>query len=129
MLDALARLASSRPRRVIAVALLGAVLAGALGGGVAERLHPYGADDPSTDSVKAKERLSAATGLDPSAGLVALVDTPAGPSAASSRAKVARVARVIERDADVGRVRTFYEARDRAFVSRNGEAQYAAVNF
>jgi RND superfamily putative drug exporter len=114
---------------VIAVALLGALLAGALGAGVASRLHPYGADDPATDSVKAKERLAAATGLEPAVGLVALVDTPAGPDAASSQTKVARVARVIARDPDVGRVRTYYGTHDRGLVSRNGRSQYAAVNF
>src|SRR5919202_6118191 len=108
MLAALARLASSRPRRVIALALIGAALAGAFGGGVANQLHPYGADDPSTDSVKSKERLADATGVDPAAGLVALVDTPAGPRAAASRDKVERVARAMAEDRDVGRVRSFY---------------------
>ena len=129
MLAALARLASSRPKRVIAVALLGAVLAGAFGGGVASRLHPYGADDPATDSVKAKERLAASTGLEPAVGLVALVETPAGPGAAASKARVARVARVIARDPDVGRVRTFYGTHDRSLVSHTGGEQMAAVNF
>ncbi len=33
------------------------ILAGAVGGGVASRLDPYGADDPSTETVKAEERL------------------------------------------------------------------------
>ena len=97
MLDALARLASSQPRRVIVAALLVALIAGAFGGGVVERLHPYGADDPATDSVKAKERLAKATGLEPGVGLVALVDTPAGPRAKESRVRVGRVARLIAR--------------------------------
>ncbi len=129
MLSTLARLASTRPRRVIVVALLAAIAAGALGGGVAKRLHPYGADDPATDSVKADQRLEKATGLDPGAGLVALVDTPAGPRAAGSRARLQRVSRLIARDSDVGRVSSFYETRDRAFVARDGRAQYAAVSF
>jgi len=129
VLDALARLASSQPRRVIVAALLVALIAGAFGGGVVERLHPYGADDPATDSVKAKERLAKATGLEPGVGLVALVDTPAGPRAKESRVRVGRVARLIARDRDVGRVRTFYDGGERAFVSRTGRAQYAAVSF
>jgi RND superfamily putative drug exporter len=129
VLDALARLASSRPRRVLALALIMALLAGAAGGGVASRLHPYGADDPATDSVKAKKRLTATTGLEPAVGLVALVDTPAGPGAPASRARVARVARLISRDPDVGRVRTFYGTHDRSLVSRSGRSQIAAVNF
>jgi RND superfamily putative drug exporter len=129
VLAALARLASSRPRPVIAVALLVAALAAAYGGGVAGQLHPYGADDPSTDSVKAEKRLADATGLEPGVQLVALVDTPAGPGAATSRAKVERVARVIAREPEVGRVQTFYRSHDRTLVSRDGRAQYAAVSF
>jgi RND superfamily putative drug exporter len=129
MLAALARLASSHPRRVIALALVGAVLAGAFGGGVAERLHPYGDDDPATESYRASERLAAATGLDPGAGLVALVHTPQGPGAAASRAKVTRVARTIARDRAVGRVGSYYATGDRVFVSRGGRAQYAAASF
>jgi uncharacterized membrane protein YdfJ with MMPL/SSD domain len=129
VIAALARLASSHPRRVIGIALLGAVLAGAFGGGVAERLHPYGSDDPTTDSVKAKKELARETGLQPGVALVALMDTPAGPRAAASRTKVQRVARTIARDPLVGRVQTFYGTRDRDLVSKNGRAQYAAVSF
>jgi uncharacterized membrane protein YdfJ with MMPL/SSD domain len=129
VLDALARLASSRPKRVIAVTLVAAVAAGALGGSVANSLHPYGSDDPATDSVKAKEKLAAETGLEPGVGLVALVDTPAGPSAPSSRAKVERVARIVSADPAVGRVQTLYATHDRDLVSKSGRAQYAAVNF
>ncbi len=129
MLDALARLASSRPKRVIALTLVGAVLAGAVGGSVAQSLHPYGSDDPATDSVKAKDRLADETGLQPEVGLVALVDTPAGPGAASSRASVQRVARLIARDRQVGRVQTFYATHDRDLISNDGRAQYAAVSF
>src|SRR3954468_6753752 len=129
VLDALARLASSHPRRVIAIALLGAVLAGAFGTGVANKLHPYGADDPASDSVKAKDRLAKATGLEPGAQLVALIDTPSGARAAASRARVEHVARVIAREPQVGRVATFYRVHDRTLVSRDGRAQYAAVSF
>ena len=129
MLAALARLASSHPRRVIALALAGAVLAGAFGGGVAERLHPYGDDDPAAESFRASERLAVATGLDPGAGLVALVHTPQGPGAAASRAKVTRVARTIASDRAVGRVGSYYATGDRVFVSHGGRAQYAAASF
>jgi len=129
VIAALARLASSHPRRVIAVAVVGAVLAGAFGGGVAQRLHPYGSDDPATDSVKAQKELARETGLEPGVALVALVDTPAGPRATASRIKVQRVARTIARDPLVGRVETYYGTRDRDLVSRTGRAQYAAVSF
>ena len=51
------------------------------------------------------ERQAVATGLDPGAGLVALVHTPQGPGAAS-RAKVTRVARTIASDRGVMRAAT-----------------------
>jgi RND superfamily putative drug exporter len=130
MLDSLARLAHRRPRRVVAVAVVAAIAAGALGGSVADRLHPYGADDPTTDSVRADERLQRATGYDPGVGLVALVDTgTAGPRSAEARRKVERVAKVVERDRDVARVDTFYETRDRALVARDGRSQYLTARF
>jgi RND superfamily putative drug exporter len=129
VLAALARLASRRPKRVIALAVLVAALAAAYGGGVAGQLHPYGADDPATDSVRAEKKLADATGVEPGAQLVALVDTPAGPRAPASRAKLERVARVIAREPDVARIQTFYRTHDRTLVSRDGRSQYAAVSF
>src|SRR4051812_34552261 len=98
MFDAIARLTQRRPRRVLAVALLVAVAAGALGSNVASRLFPYGADDPSTDSVKAKELLERSTGVDPAVGLVALVDSRAPAGSASARARVRRVSGALRRD-------------------------------
>ena len=56
MFDSLARLADCHARRVGLIALAFFVLAAALGGSVASRLDPYGADDPSTETVKAKEQ-------------------------------------------------------------------------
>jgi uncharacterized membrane protein YdfJ with MMPL/SSD domain len=126
---ALARLASSHPKRVVAVAIVAALVAGGLGGSVADRLHPYGADDPSTDSVRSDERIERATGLDAGVGIVALVDTGASPRSEEARAKVERAARTIGRDPAVGRVETFYGTGDRALVSRDGRAQYARVRF
>jgi hypothetical protein len=54
MFDALARLADGKARRVGIFAILFFLLAGALGGSVAERLDPYGADDPDTETVDRK---------------------------------------------------------------------------
>ena len=65
MFDFLARLATSRPKRVVGIALVAALLAAAFGGNVAEELGPYGADDPRDDSVKSDEQLERALGLRP----------------------------------------------------------------
>ena len=129
MFDFLARLASTRPRRVVGIALVAALAAAAFGGNVAEQLGPYGADDPRDDSVKSDKRLETALGHDPATGLIAVVDTGAGPKAGAARAKVKRVERVLEADRDVALVTTFYDSRDRAQVSKDGRSQFVAVNF
>ena len=129
MFDALTRLATRRPRRVVAVSLLIAVTCAVLGGGVAERLGPYGAEDPDTDSVAADQMLESASGIDPDTGMVALVSTPGGPSSADARRRVGRVASALRADAAIGRVTTFYGSGQRALVSRDGRSQIVAVNF
>ena len=53
MFDFLARLADRRARRIGLLAIGFFLFAGAAGGSVADRLDPYGADDPATESVKA----------------------------------------------------------------------------
>ena len=129
MFDALSRLHSRRPGRVALVGLIVAVACAVLGGGVAEELGPYGADDPGTDSVAADRLLERAAGLDPEAGLIALVRTDAGPGSVRAQAKVERVARVLRAEGTVGRVTTFKSSGDRSLVSRDGRSQLAVVNF
>ena len=129
MVDALARLATRRPRTMVAAAFAVAVLSIILAGGVAEELGPYGAEDPATDSARAGERLERATGLEPETGLIAVVETGAPARSASARSKVERVESQLERDPAVGRVTSFHGSGDRALVSRDGRSQYLAVNF
>ncbi|MGC1165022.1 MAG: hypothetical protein WA862_02845, partial [Solirubrobacterales bacterium] len=57
MFDALARFADRNARRIGIFAILFFVLAAAVGGSVANRLDPYGADDPATETVEAREQL------------------------------------------------------------------------
>src|SRR3954470_7361480 len=105
MLRAITHMAGNHPRRVVAITLLLAVLAGALGGDVAKRLGPYGANDPATESAKTSDRLARATGLETSSNVVALV-RPATPAA------TARAAQVLRSDAAIGRVSPPTRARD-----------------
>jgi putative drug exporter of the RND superfamily len=58
MLTRFARLATTRTRVVLIAAVLFVVVAGALGGGVAENLTSGGFEDPSTESVRAEEALA-----------------------------------------------------------------------
>jgi RND superfamily putative drug exporter len=78
MLVKLATFLHAHSRRVLLIAVLGAAVAGALGAGVANRLSPYGADDPSTQSVRATHRFQDAAGRQFDPGVVALV-TPTAP--------------------------------------------------
>jgi RND superfamily putative drug exporter len=128
MLESLASLIARRPRRVVLVAVLAAVTAALLGAGVADRLDPYGADDPSSESVHADERLEQASGLSPEVGLVALVDLPGPIRSPQSRARVERVKEIVSADPAVGRLRTWFDGAP-AMLSRDGRATYVAAEF
>jgi uncharacterized membrane protein YdfJ with MMPL/SSD domain len=87
MLTSFAALVGSRPRRTLLAVLLFVLAAGALGGSVADRLESGegGFAPADADSIRAVERLEEATGRQPSPGIVVLLETPAGPAAASER--------------------------------------------
>ena len=126
MFTALADLADRRGRRVVLLAVLAAVVAGAVGGSVADRLDPYNADDPASESYRA-ERLLERSGAEPSVDVVALVDTGADVGSGRGRARVGRVAAELRRDPDIGSVTTFEEG-GRALISRDGTASYVAAS-
>ena len=90
MFDSLARLADGNARRVGLFAIAFFLLAGALGGSVASRLDPYGADDPATEAVKARNQLSDA-GLRVPAVLAVVSDAPI--SSPATRRRVERLER------------------------------------
>ena len=124
MTDRLARLADGHARRVLIIAAIFFVVAGVLGSGVADRLDPYGADDPSTESVKADETLRDAGYRDTSA--VVLIDG-VDPTSPAGRERVAGIADRVAEDPDVASVTGFAETGSRAFVSRDGDSTYLAV--
>ena len=117
MFDALARLADRRARRVGLLAIAFFLLAGALGGSVASRLDPYGADDPATETVKARERLEDA-GLRVPAVIAVVENAPVASPA--TRARVEALERQVRRRGDVASVSSYYDTRSPAFVSRDG---------
>jgi uncharacterized membrane protein YdfJ with MMPL/SSD domain len=124
MFDSLARLADGHARRVGLFAIAFFVLAGAIGGGVASRLNPYSADDPATETVKAREQLQDA-GLRVPAVVAVVENAPI--ARASSRARVEALERSVRRRPDVASVSGYYDTRSRAFVSRDGNSSYFAV--
>jgi uncharacterized membrane protein YdfJ with MMPL/SSD domain len=124
MFDRLASLTTRRRRLVALLAAVFFVAAGAIGGGVAERLDPYGADDPDTESVIADERLEAAGYRD--VGVIVLIEG-VDVSSTAARERVAEISREVRADPDVSEVTGYYETGSRAFVSEDGDATYLAV--
>jgi RND superfamily putative drug exporter len=124
MFDSLARLANGRAKRVGLLALVFFLVAGAVGGSVADRLDPYGADDPSTETVQARERLQDA-GLRVPA-VIAVVQDAAVAKPATKQRVIALENQVRERS-DVASVTGYYDTRSRAFVAKDGQSTYFAV--
>ncbi|HEX8752057.1 MAG TPA: MMPL family transporter, partial [Solirubrobacterales bacterium] len=125
MFDALARLADRRARRIGLLAIAFFLLAAALGGSVASRLAPYGADDPATEAVKARERLQDA-GLRAPSVIAVVRDAPVADPA--TRARVEALENQVRARSDVAAVSGFYDTGNRAFVSRDGRSTYFAVD-
>ncbi len=124
MFDSLARLAEGHARRVALIALAFFLLAAAVGGSVASRLDPYGADDPATETVKARERLQDA-GLRVPAVIGVVQNAPVAKS--SSRARVEALENQVRERSDVASVTGYYDTRSPAFVSHDGDSTYFAV--
>jgi RND superfamily putative drug exporter len=124
MMDRLASLADHRARRVLVLAGIFFVVAGALGAGVADRLAPYGADDPDTESVKAADLLEDAGYRD--TAVVVLVRGLDVRSAAG-RERVGELARKVGSDPDVASVADFFTTRSPDFVSKDGRSTYLAA--
>ncbi len=124
MFDSLARLANGHPRRVGIAAIVFFVLAAALGGSVADRLDPYGADDPATESVKAMDRLEDA-GLRIPAVLVLLEDVDV--DAPATRARVKALERSVRQHPDVKSVSGYYDTLSGVFVSSDRRSTYFLV--
>ncbi len=127
MLGVLSRLAVQHPRRVVAAVALLAVIAALFGGRVADRLAPYGADDPASESYRA-EQLLERSGANGTTDVVALVRPRRNVRTPAGRAEVLRVAADLRQDPDIGRVTTFREGGD-ALVSRDGRASYVIAGF
>ncbi|MGC1851362.1 MAG: MMPL family transporter [Solirubrobacterales bacterium] len=124
MFDSLARLADRRARRVGLLAIAFFLLAGALGGSVADRLDPYGADDPGTEAVEAREQLQDAGHRIP-AVLVVVEDAPV--SQAATQRRIVALERELGARANVESVSSYYSTRSRDFVSLDGDSTYVAV--
>jgi uncharacterized membrane protein YdfJ with MMPL/SSD domain len=125
MFNALASLAQRHGKRTVIFAAVFFVIAGALGGGVASKLAPYGADDPATESVKATDRLEADGYRDP--GVIVLFQNTS-PTSKVGQQKIQGVERRLRGNPDVARVTGYLETQSLDFISRDGSATYLAVS-
>ena len=124
----LAALVTSRPKRTLLATLVFVLLAGVFGGPVAGQLAEDGGFvDERSDSVRAEERIEAASGTAPGAGIVLLADTPSGADSPAGRQRVAALQRVLAREPGVASVTSVLDTRDPRFVSRDGRSTYLAV--
>jgi uncharacterized membrane protein YdfJ with MMPL/SSD domain len=128
VLSRLATFLHANARRVLAVAVLAAAIAGALGFGVAKHMSPYGADDPATQSVQAAHRFEHAAGRQIDAGVVALV-RPGEVRGAAAKARVDEVAAQLRAQPDVARTVSYYDTHDPAMLSRDGRSTYVLAYF
>ena len=125
MFDALARLAQNRAKLVAALAIVFFLAAGAFGSGVADKLDPYGADDPDTETAQAAERLERAGHRD--VGLVVLLrNAPA--EAPKTAARAGRISQQLTRDPAVSQVTGFgANSRQLDFVAFDAKSVYMVV--
>jgi len=124
MFDSLARFVYRRRRLVGIGAVVFVVVAIAVGGSVSKHLAPYGADDPSSESVHA-DNLTQARGFRDTSVVVLIKDGPV--SSPATRKRVQGIQRSIAARKDVASVKGYYDSGARAFVSRNGRETYLAV--
>jgi uncharacterized membrane protein YdfJ with MMPL/SSD domain len=124
MLNALAERGIRRPRRILITALVAFVVAAVLGGPVAGQLDSAnGFEDPGSSSVAARQAIQQASGLDPSPGVIAVVDTPQGAGSPQARERIAQVARIAEGAPGVAIVRTPADRPGgRALVAADGKS-------
>ena len=124
MFDSLARLANGNAKRIGLLAVAFFLLAAVIGGGVASRLDPYGAEDPATETVKAMDRLQEA-GLRVPAVVAVVEGAPVAKPA--TRQRVEALENEVREREDVASVTGYYDTRNSAFVSRDGQSTYFAV--
>ena len=122
VLERLANLSCSGPRRMAVLGGLLFVVVGVLGGPAPGSFNASNAfDDPGSQATRAREQIERATGEAADAGVIALVRAP------SSSAEVARVARTIGADRGIARVALPPPSGRSAAVSRDGRQVLVAA--
>ena len=118
-------LAYRRRRLVLAATALFFVVAAGFGGSVASILTAgtNNFEDPAAESIKARNLLAHATGVNPEVTVIALV-TPGAASPDELRARVEQVARELRKEPEIKQVNTAYNAGVDALISKDGRSSY-----
>ena len=116
---------------VVVCAVVLAGFAGYYGGPVAGLLTDDDSnfEDPASESVAAEERLADAADANPGADVVALVEAGRGVKSSAGQEKVQDVAGTIADDEAVAQVSTYFQTRDEAWISDDGDATYVVASF
>ncbi len=125
----LAALVTRRPWRVVGLAIAFLAVSVMVGGPLTGNLTSAGFEDPDAEWVAARDRLEAATGVNPNPGIIALVQPGTDIASGEGRAAVERAAETIAADPDVARVVSVLDAGPgaAALVSEDGTATYMAA--
>src|SRR5262245_37730947 len=125
MFNSLASLAQRHGKRTVIIAVIFFAVAGALGGSVAKYLDPYGADDPSTQSVIADKKLKADGFRD--ASVIVLI-SDASPTTQAGQGRIQGIEQRVKAEPEVASVTGYAETQSPDFVSRDGNSTYLAVS-
>jgi len=119
---------TSRPGRTLLAVLAFVVIAGVLGAPVAGVLEDSGGFVPAdAGSVRAYERITAATGVQATPGVVLLVDTPRGAASAPERERVERLRAELAGEPGVASAATAGSTKGRGFVARDERSASVVV--
>ena len=128
MFTALATRIAARPKRTLLLSLLFLLVAVAFGGPVVGSLEDSGGFIPDdADSVQAITRIQAATGMQATPRVVALLRTPSGAESSAGKRRLAAMQRKLAADPAVASVTSVLSTRDERFVSRDGSSTYLAA--
>lgn len=125
----LARLGTRRPWWVVIGAIVVLALGIVVGGPLTGSLSAGGFEDPNAEFVAAQERLAEATGANPDADVIALVDPGTAIDSAQGRAAVEKTAATISENDAVATVITPFNGGGTALVSNDGDKAYLVASF
>lgn len=113
--------ATESPKQVVALALLAALLAGAIALLVGGGLHygPSNFRDSAAESNAAGEAVGRVTGSNPESTVVALVSIPTGVNSPAGKRRIDEVAEVFGAQPGVATVQTWYQDRDPLLLAHN----------